>query len=188
MKEYNIAIIGQLAQWKGQDVFIKAAKILHDKFPNIKFLIIGDVLFEKISEIEYKKELLSLATGHDNIQFLGHQENIMELLTDIDILIHASVREEPFGRVIIEGMASKIPVVATNIGGPLEIIEDGISGILYEPGDSITLARIIERLIWDKAYYEAISKGGYEKFIKDFHIRKTVESVEETIEMVFSNE
>ncbi|MFP7473338.1 glycosyltransferase family 4 protein [Niallia taxi] len=188
MKEYNIAIVGQIAQWKGQDVFIKAAKILHDKFPYIKFLIIGDVLFEKKSEIDYKKELLSLSAGYNNIQFLGHQENIMELLTDIDILIHASVREEPFGRVIIEGMASKIPVVATNIGGPLEIIENGISGILYDPGDAITLAEIIVRLIGDKAYYEAISRGGYERFLKDFHIRKTVGNVEETIEMVFTNE
>lgn len=185
MKEYNIAIIGQIAEWKGQDVFIQAAKALHSNYPNVKFLIIGDVLFEKKSELDYKKRLLNLATGYDNIQFLGHQENIMEILTEIDILVHASVREEPFGRVIIEGMASRIPVVATNIGGPLEIIEDGISGILYKPGDAATLAKIIDNLMENKAYYEAIAMGGYKRFLKDFHIEKTVASVEETIQMVF---
>lgn len=186
MKEYNIAIIGQIAQWKGQDVFISAAKKLHFKFPDAKFLIIGDVLFEKKEELEYKDKLLRLAADCDYIQFLGHQENIMKKLKDIDILVHASIREEPFGRVIIEGMASKIPVIATDIGGPLEIIENGISGILYKPGDAIALAEEIDRLLDKREYYDAVAKGGYKRFLENFHIKKTVAKVEEVIELIFS--
>lgn len=117
MREFKVAIVGQIARWKGQDVFIKAAKLLHPKYPEIKFSIIGDVLFAKEEELQYKNHLIELAKDCNYIQFLGHRENVLELLKDIDILVHASTRAEPFGRVIIEGMASRKPVIAAGIGG-----------------------------------------------------------------------
>ncbi|MCF2649151.1 MULTISPECIES: glycosyltransferase family 4 protein [Bacillaceae] len=184
MKEFKVAIIGQIARWKGQDVFIKAAKLLHPKYPEIKFLLIGDVLFEKEEELQFKNHLLDLAKDCDYIEFLGHRENVLELLKDIDILVHASVREEPFGRVIIEGMASKIPVIAAKIGGPLEIIEDGISGILYEPGNVRNLVSKLNGLIEDEHLYKSIASGGNKRFLEKFSLKKTVSKVEECIGIV----
>lgn len=184
MKEFRVAIIGQIARWKGQDVFIKAAKLLHPKYPESKFLIIGDVLFTKEEELQYKNHLIELAKDCNYIQFLGHRENVLELLKDIDILVHASTRAEPFGRVIIEGMASRKPVIAAGIGGPLEIIEDGVTGILYQPGNAGELASKLNRLIKDEELYQSISNKGYETYQQKFNVLNTVSKVEEFIELV----
>lgn len=178
MKEFKVAIIGQIARWKGQDVFIKAAKLLYPKFPSMQFWVIGEVLFEKKEELLYKNELIDLANGCENIKFLGHREDILGLLKEIDLLVHASTREEPFGRVIIEGMASKTPVIAAGLGGPKEIIEDSISGILYEPGNELELARAIERIMTNPLLYRKIVDNGYDRFIQMFNIHHTVLEVE----------
>ncbi|WP_031536190.1 glycosyltransferase [Bacillus sp. MB2021] len=181
MNVFKVAIIGQIARWKGQDVFIKAAKLLHPKYPEIKFLLIGDVLFEKEEELQFKNHLLDLAKDCDYIEFLGHRENVLELLKDIDILVHASIREEPFGRVIIEGMASRKPVVAAGVGGPLEIVEDGISGLLYEPGNEQELAKKIQKLLMDQILYGRMALNGYNRYLKMFEIQKTILEVEQIL-------
>lgn len=183
MKEFKVAIIGQIARWKGQDVFIKAAKLLHLENPKVKFLIIGDVLFDKQAEHNYKKEIVELAKDCDYITFLGHRDDVAELIKEIDIIVHASIREEPFGRVIIEGMAAKKPVIASAIGGPLEIIEDGVSGILYEPGDYMDLKIKIERIICDEKIYNSLAKEGYNRFSEKFNLNITISKIEEFIEL-----
>ncbi|MCM2983553.1 glycosyltransferase [Niallia circulans] len=181
MREFKVAIVGQIARWKGQDVFIKAARLLHPKYPEIKFSIIGDVLFAKEEELQYKNHLIELAKDCNYIQFLGHRENVLELLKDIDILVHASTRAEPFGRVIIEGMASRKPVIAAGIGGPLELIEDDLTGILYSPGDYNQLAGKIALLYKNEEKYHYVARNGYHKFKDNFDIRKTVSLVEKYI-------
>ncbi|MFA9558195.1 glycosyltransferase [Evansella sp. AB-rgal1] len=182
MKEHKIAIIGQIAKWKGQDVFIKAAKLLHPKHPELKFLIVGDVLFDKKEELEYKKHLIQMAEGCHYIEFLGYQDNIPSFIQTIDILVHASIREEPFGRVIIEGMAAKKPVIASALGGPLEIIEDGVSGLLYGAGSDVELAIQIEKIISNEELYNNISKQGYYSFQVNFNLRKTISLVESCLD------
>lgn len=184
VKEFKVvAIIGQIARWKGQDVFIKAAKLLHLENPNVKFLIIGDVLFDKDAEHNYKKEIVELARECDYIKFLGHRDDVAELIKEIDIIVHASIREEPFGRVIIEGMAAKKPVIASAIGGPLEIIENGVSGILYQPGNERELATEIANLLSNHDKYKALADAGYKQFLERFDIKITVANVEKYIEL-----
>ncbi|MCM3161736.1 glycosyltransferase [Metabacillus litoralis] len=181
MKEYRIAIIGQIAKWKGQDVFIKAAKLLHLNFPKVKFFIIGDVLFNKVEDLLYKNQLLELAINCKFIEFLGHRNDVRELIQNMDVIVHASIREEPFGRVIIEGMAAKKPVIASGIGGPIEIIEDGVNGMLYKPGDEKDLAKSIESLLSNDVLYNELSNEGYHNFINHFEIHRTVSEVEHVI-------
>lgn len=179
----KVAIVGQIAKWKGQDIFIQAAKCLHQKYPELKFLIIGDVLFNKEEELNFKQTIIEEASGCAAIQFLGHQGNVRPLLNDIDILVHASVRPEPFGRVIIEGMAAKVPVIASGIGGPLEIIEHGLSGLLYQPGNVGGLVEAIEYLLTDKQGYQKIANQAYQRFQNKFTIEQTVSLVEKHIRL-----
>lgn len=184
---FQIAIIGQIANWKGQDVFIKAAIKLHNEFPDINFLIIGDVLFDKNEEVKYKNGLLGLAENHDYIKFLGHRNNVREIINDVDIIVHASKRAEPFGRVIIEGMASAKPVIASKIGGPIEIIEDGVSGILFDPDDISALTNSIKELVIDKEKYSKIAEGGHKRFIDNFDIRITLQEIEKGILEIYES-
>jgi len=187
MKEFNVAIIGQIAKWKGQDIFIKAAKQLHSKFPKARFLIIGDVLFDKVEDKVYKSHLIELANDCKYIEFLGHRNDVQELIKGMDLIVHASTREEPFGRVIIEGMAAKKPVIASCIGGPVEIIENGINGILYKPGDIDALQISIEKVLTDRVLYKELCDNGYKNFVNRFEIHRTVKEVENVI-LGFSKE
>ena len=67
--------------------------------------------------------------------FTGEREDILQIMTASDVIVHSSSNPEPFGRVIVEGMLSKKPVIATAVGGVPEIIRNGVAGILIPPGN-----------------------------------------------------
>ena len=109
----------------------------------------------------------------ENIILTGYRSDIANLINAIDVLIHSSIKPEPFGRVIIEGMCLEKPVIATDIGGPREIIKNGVSGILVPPGDAVVLSSKIayllnnpeiSREIGVKALMRVKKKFGLEQF------------------------
>jgi glycosyltransferase involved in cell wall biosynthesis len=71
-------------------------------------------------------------------------------LTRLDVVVHASRLPEPFGQVVVEGMAAGLPVVAAVPGGPAEIVDDGVNGLLYPAGDTVALARALRTLADDR--------------------------------------
>src|SRR5262249_23564458 len=73
-------------------------------------------------------------------------KDIWSELERLDVLVHASVTPEPFGQVILEGMAAAVPVIAARAGGPAEILSDGRTGILFEPNDAVELAAAMVRI------------------------------------------
>src|ERR1700704_3441600 len=81
-------------------------------------------------------------------------------LERLDILVHASIIPEPFGQVVIEGMAAGLPVVAAGAGGPAEVIEDGVTGILYPPGDVGALASALRKLAAKPHLRERLGRAG----------------------------
>jgi glycosyltransferase involved in cell wall biosynthesis len=142
-----VGMLGRLAPWKGQDVFLRA---FAQAFPDgqQRALIVGAALFGT-AEIAYAERLkklaeeLSLAT---RVEFRGHREDVAEELRAMDVLVHASTIPEPFGQVVIEGMSAHLPVVASRGGGPDQIITDGVDGLLYPRGDVGALAALLLRL------------------------------------------
>ena len=82
-----------------------------------------------------------------HVTITGFRNDIPDLLNAIDVQIHASVTMEPFGIVLLEGMSLGLPIVASNAGGPTEIIEDGETGLLCTPGDADEMADCIIRLL-----------------------------------------
>lgn len=140
-------IVGRLAPWKGQDVFLRAfAKAFPDG--QQRAIIVGAPLFGE-AEVEYAAQLRRLAQElgiAGRVEFRGHREDITAELLSIDVLVHASTTPEPFGQVLIEGMAANLPVVASRAGGPAEIITDGTDGLLYPLGDVAALAEILVQL------------------------------------------
>jgi glycosyltransferase involved in cell wall biosynthesis len=81
-------------------------------------------------------------------------------MADLDVFCHTSIAPEPFGLVIIEAMAMGCPVIAARAGGPVEIVEDGISGLLTRPGDAIALAAAIRDLLIDPDRRSRFSVAG----------------------------
>lgn len=174
--KFTVGIVGQIADWKGQDIFIEAANILSQKYKDIQFLIVGEVLFQK--EEAYKKSLCIIAKDNEDIHFLGYRSDVPDLLSYFDLLVHASKKPEPFGRVIIEAMEASVPVVATKIGGPIEIIEHEKSGLLYEQDNEIVLSKMIEKIYLNKELREKLKVNGKKRFNENFHLNNTINRIE----------
>ncbi|MGI8983684.1 MAG: glycosyltransferase family 4 protein [Acidimicrobiales bacterium] len=141
----RVGMVGRLAPWKGQDVFLEAVA---RAFPRgeVEVLVVGTALF---GDEGYAVELRQLAAhlGVDPwVEFVGFQEDVGAILDVLDVLVHASLVPEPFGLVVAEGMAAGIAVLAADEGGPAEMIEHGRSGLLYPPGDVTALAGLLRRV------------------------------------------
>ncbi|MBV9605253.1 MAG: glycosyltransferase, partial [Solirubrobacterales bacterium] len=135
----TFGMVGRLAPWKGQDVFLRAFARAFAGGEE-RAVIVGGALFGE-NECERELHRLAAALGiGDRVEFRGHRPNVWDELSRIDVLVHASVTPEPFGQVILEGMAAGVPVIATRAGGPVEILEHDVTGILYEPGIVAELA------------------------------------------------
>ena len=138
-----LGVFGRLHPWKGQHVAVEALAQL----PGAHLMVVGDALF---GEEDYRAELQALATRlgvAPRIHWLGFREDIPELMAASDIVLHTSVAPEPFGRVIVEAMLARRPVVATLGGGAEEIIQTPETGVLVPPGDAIALADAVLGLL-----------------------------------------
>jgi glycosyltransferase involved in cell wall biosynthesis len=158
MDEPCFGIFGTLLEWKGHHVFLKAARLVMDEVPNARAFVIGEAPERGQA---YRDELQRLAHGlgiADRVVFTGFREDVPELMQLLRVIVHASVTPEPFGRVIAEAMAMGKPVVATDAGGPREIIQDGADGYLVPPEQPEAMARVITRLLTDTAHAEQIGR------------------------------
>jgi len=142
----KVGLLGRLAPYKGQDVFIKAAALVLKQAPDVKFFIIGDDQNSSYKGyIDSLKSLVSELGLQDDVIFTGYVPGGWEILPELDISVVPS-RVEPFGRVIIESMACGKPVIATNVWGALDIVTPE-TGILVAPGDPEALAEAMMKLI-----------------------------------------
>jgi glycosyltransferase involved in cell wall biosynthesis len=113
-----------------------------------RFLVVGSSSFGL--EPAYAQELRQFAKDagmEDRVMFLGQRSDMNDLLNACDVVVHASVEPEPWGLVVAEAMAAGRAVVAAAAGGPLEMIEDGRTGLLVPPGDAEALAAAMAALL-----------------------------------------
>ena len=177
-----VALVGRIADWKGQHIFIEAAALVRNRFPEARFQIIGAPLF---GEHEYEKALhrqvAELGVG-DRVAFLGFREDVPALLARADIVVHASTLGEPFGQVVIEGMAAGKPVVATNGGALPEIVIPGETGLLVPMGDAPALAVAIESLLANPSWGAALGAAGRRRVQERFTIAQRAGKIERIYE------
>lgn len=151
-----VAVVGRLTPWKGQDLFLRAAADLRVRPARI--LLVGGTFFD---EEPYRAELEGLAERLGlPVTFLGHVDDPMDPMSRADVLVHCSVLAEPFGQVVVEGMAAGCAVIASGPGGPAEIVEPGVSGVLVDGGDRRQLTAALDELIGDRELRERLARGG----------------------------
>jgi glycosyltransferase involved in cell wall biosynthesis len=154
-----IGILGRLAPWKGQHVFLEAFAQAFAA-DNAQAWLIGNALFgEQDYEAGLRERAVALGIA-DQVVWRGFRDDIAAELAQLDIVVHASTTGEPFGQVIIEGMSAGLPVIATAAGGPLEIITDGVDGLLVQPGDPTALAVAMATLAADPAARRRLGAAG----------------------------
>ena len=182
----TIALIGRIAEWKGQHVFLRAAAALRPRFPDARFWIIGAPLF---GEFEYERALHEMAEQlrvTDTVRFLGFRDDVAALMSQIDIVVHASILGEPFGQVVIEGMAAGKPLVATDGGALPEIVVPGETGYLVPMGSAEDMALAISRLLADPAQARAMGQAGKKRVERLFTISHTARKMETVYETLFA--
>ena len=154
-----IGIVGRLEQWKGQDLFLRAAAEVADRYPAARFVVVGGALLG--TEGTYPADLQVLASQlgiADRVHFAGHVEDVFPWFDALDVCVHATCGE-PFGLVLVEAMALGKPIVAPALGGPAEIVEDGSSGLLVAPGRHRPLAEAIAQILDDSVLAARLRVG-----------------------------
>ncbi|MGB3751739.1 MAG: glycosyltransferase family 4 protein [Arcobacteraceae bacterium] len=169
--EFIVGIVGRIEEIKGQYLVIEAIKKL-EKF-NIKAMIVGHTMDEKYLQ-SLKKQIKDLAI-EDKIIFTGFTKEVDAHMQLFDVNILATPKET-FGLVVIEAMINKVCMCATNKGGPLEIIDDGQDGLLFER-NSEDLALKIKSLYDDETYKNKLAITGYEKAKEMFESEKQMDKL-----------
>lgn len=178
-REIRVGLIGRICPWKGQEVFLRAAARVLDRRPGVRFYVVGAPLF---GEDAFESDLRRLASElhiADRVEFTGFQRNIPELIAKLDLVVHASIIPEPFGQVIVQGMAARKPVIATEGGGPSEILRDGVTGYLLPRGDPERLADRIVDVLAHPAAAEAVARAGQEHALRSYGTERTTRQVEQ---------
>ncbi|WP_043781840.1 glycosyltransferase family 4 protein [Rhodococcus sp. JVH1] len=154
--ETVVVAVGRLTPWKGQDVFLRALADTTVR-PQCVYLVGGTFFGEEA----FRESLERLAHELDlPVIFTGHVDHPDAYMRHADILVHCSVIPEPFGQVVVEGMNAGCAVIASGPGGPTEIVESGINGLLVDGGDQEQLTAALNTLIGDRELRRCLSAAG----------------------------
>jgi glycosyltransferase involved in cell wall biosynthesis len=170
--DFLVGNIGRLVSWKGQEIFIDALADVVPRAPDLKAMIVG---MPDPGHESYMDELQALAAlrGVENrVIFTGFRMDVPRLLKAMNAVVHSATRPEPFGIVVIESMASGLPIIATRGGGPLDSIEDGIDGLLVPLNDAQAMADAILTLYSDREKASRIGFRAKAKSMKMFAIER----------------
>jgi glycosyltransferase involved in cell wall biosynthesis len=162
-----VTMLSVLREPKGHDLGIAATVGLRERFPDVHLLIVGDG--------PARTTLSALADAHPGVVTLaGHRDDVMEVLDASDVLLHPS-RIDAFPGALLEAMAAGVPVVATDVGGIPEIVEDGVTGVLVPaPATPPMLQDAVAPLLADARLREAIGRGARQRFDAEFSVERWV--------------
>jgi|GEM_PF-1778048 len=152
-----IGTVGRICIQKAQDIFLKAAAIIQQSYPKTLFLIAGAPDENgMLADLQKQAEALGI---RDNVRFLGYVSDIPRIYSLLDILLMPS-RWEGFGLALVEAMAMGLPIVATDVGGILEVVIPNETALLVPPDNADLLAKAVERLLTNEQLISNLSQAG----------------------------
>ena len=175
---FLIAAIGQIGLRKGLDVLAEAAVVNREPLPCVHYLIIGERHSAKVESVQFEQSLIDTfaeAGMRDRLHVCGRRDDVPRLLNEIDLLVHPA-RQEPFGRVLLEAAASGTPIVATDVGGTREMLDDAC-GWLVAAGDAGGLAAAIREARGDPEKRRARAERARERMVQQFAIAGRAEEL-----------
>lgn len=175
---FLVGLVGRIKYLrKGQEVLVEAAAILRDRFPDLRYLIVGTVAPGNEDHLRRLRDLIH-TNGLDSFFFFsGDVRDARNVYAAVDITVVPSVQPEPFGCVVMESMALGTPVIASRCGGIPEQIVDMETGLLFKPGSASELAGAISLLIQNSALRKRMGQAGQERFRKTFRMKETYEQL-----------
>jgi glycosyltransferase involved in cell wall biosynthesis len=187
--QYLIGVVGRIKfERKGQEVFVRAASLLRDKFPEARFLCIGSPYPGNESHLENLFKLIQELGLDGYVIYTGDVEDVKAAITALDILVLSSAQPEPFAGVVVEAMALSRAVVATCVGGSVEQVVNGVTGYLVEPGDPKSMAVGIEKLLESSHRRHSFGENGRARFLEKFEFGSFYQRIMELYRQVIADE
>ena len=178
----TFGMLGRIAPWKGQDLFLRAFAAA---FPTgeERAVIVGAPLFgEEAHELQLR-ELVTQLGLTERVELRGFREDVWRELASFDVLVHASVIPEPFGQVVLEGMAAGLAVIAPDEGGPAEVIADGETGRLFRSRDPQALAAAMRALNEQPTERERLGSAAL-RAVEPYHPARLAGQLEQVYDQV----
>lgn len=183
--EKVVVLVGMVMDWKGQHVLIDAAPKVLRRHRDTKILIVGESPPGGDGYLNQLKSQIGALGLSDKVVLSGYRSDIPTVLQAADVVVHASTSPEPFGRVVIEGMVMRRPVIATAIGAPPEIIRHGETGYLVPPGDPEALADTIVKLFDHPEIAANLGDAARREVLRKYSIQRHAHLVESVFEEIF---
>jgi L-malate glycosyltransferase len=178
-----LGVVAQITPWKGQDTAIEALRLLVEEGVDAQLLLIGSAKFvspatrlDNEGYLGRLRERVAQAGLEDRVSWLGERADVPELMRALDVLLLPS-REEPFGRTLIEAMALGVPVLATNVGGPAEIIDDGREGYLLPPLEPRAWAAAIRTIAQTPGLGDEMGRAGRSRVQHQFTVEQQTAAI-----------
>jgi glycosyltransferase involved in cell wall biosynthesis len=168
-----VGTVGRLVREKGQIHLIEALGYLKDEWKNLKCMFIGEG-----PEAEFLRQKASELKVQDMCLFVGMRRDVEAIYPILDAFVLPSARE-PFGLVLLEAMASEVPVIATSSGGPKEFIQSGVNGLLFPPEDGKALASRVSFLLSHRDESRSMALAGKKTAEERFPVKETVRRTEQ---------
>jgi glycosyltransferase involved in cell wall biosynthesis len=154
-----VGMVGRITHWKGQEILAEAAALVLQDYPDVHFVAVGSYFADESHYLHKLKSLINRLRLDGRFHLVEYRSNVTDVYRALDIFVLPSIKPEPFGRVTVEAMMQGRAVIATNHGGTVELIEDGVTGMLVPPSDPKSLAAAIELLLADRALREKMGQA-----------------------------
>jgi glycosyltransferase involved in cell wall biosynthesis len=177
--------LAQLISWKRQELAVQILALLRGRGMNASLVLVGDEVPSSRGERARLEDMARRLGVEGHCIFAGFRRDIPEVLKQADLLIHPA-REEPFGRALIEAMASGLPVIAAGGGGVEEVVEDGVTGVIVRSASPEVWVQSIEKLYRDQPLRQQMGSAGRRRAEEHFSIESHVAGVERIYEEVLS--
>ncbi|CAN5605884.1 hypothetical protein BH24ACT4_BH24ACT4_21700 [soil metagenome] len=173
--------IGRIVAWKGQDVFLRAMAEVVARHPSAFALVVGGAGDGPDDGFGSRLEAIVGELGiTDRVAFTGPRRDVPEILALSEVVVHSSTDPEPFGRVVVEGMAAARAVVGADDGGVPEIIDAGVTGLLVGPRDPVALSEAIDGLLADPEATRLMGQRARRSVVARFSLAGHAREVERT--------
>ena len=176
-----LASIGRIHPVKGLDYFIDIAKTICHKYDHVHFIIIGDAFPGHEYLYEEMAQQISKYGLEERVQYLGFRDDVPEVLDEIDIFVLPSTGPDSFPTVVLEAMAKALPVVATRMGGALEMVEDGQTGVLIPINEAERAAGLMANMIEKTDLRQQMGEAGRERLTQLFSRSKYDEQIRQVL-------
>lgn len=175
-----IALIGAIDKIKGQDIFLKAAKIILTNYPATVFLIVGDTYSNSLKQLLYKEKVYSLYNElgiKENVFFLNYRTDITDILNSIDLLVQPS-SNEGLGTSMVEAMLCGKPVIGSDIGGIPEVIGNDEAGLVISERTPEKLAKAMLYFLDNPKMFKIKGEDARKRALKLFDANKNIKILE----------